>query len=520
MAVTLTALLDAPALELKPLVRVASAHAGIDWVSSSDLADPTPFLGSGQMVLTTGSQFQDADDDQVAHDDYVRRLLGAGVRALGFGTDVVRTGTPAALVEACERQGLPLVEVPYRVPFIAVIRFVADAVAREAHAREAWAFTAQRAVSLAALGAGGVTDALRALSHHLGRAVVLFDASGSATATITPGGLADPDFDAIAEEAGRMLRRGTRSSAELTTGRTLVTLQTFGRRRDLGGVLAVAGPRPLDAAETSVVTVAVALTEVSIVHGRAVRDGLAILRTQLIGLLVDGHIESARSILDALGERLPPVPASVFFVAEPGGSAESLGLLARSTGAVHADWAGGFVALLPAVDSEATDSWCAQLDVAGGLSALDDIAGLSIALDEAAIASKGATAGVCRRASRAGSILDQLTDTAARRIAEKRLEPVVSRADAGDLVEAATAWLRHNGQWDPAARELGIHRHTLKARVGLTASLLALDLSSFGDRVELWALLGARRDAGAGADDSPPPGRFRPPTPRTGAKRD
>ena len=38
-------------------------------------------------------------------DAYVRRLREAGVAALGFGTEVVRAGTPEALVEACTRAG-------------------------------------------------------------------------------------------------------------------------------------------------------------------------------------------------------------------------------------------------------------------------------------------------------------------------------------------------------------------------------------------------------------------------------
>ncbi|WP_438883381.1 PucR family transcriptional regulator ligand-binding domain-containing protein, partial [Bacillus cereus group sp. BC29] len=82
---------------------------------------------------------------------YVRRLAEHGIAALGFGTEVVRDGAPAELVEACTRHGLPLFEVPYRTPFIAVARFVADRVAADAYARSTWALRASRAISLAAL---------------------------------------------------------------------------------------------------------------------------------------------------------------------------------------------------------------------------------------------------------------------------------------------------------------------------------------------------------------------------------
>ena len=47
---------------------------------------------------------------------YVARLVAHGIAGLGFGTEVVRDGTPDALIEACERHGLPLFEVPYRTP--------------------------------------------------------------------------------------------------------------------------------------------------------------------------------------------------------------------------------------------------------------------------------------------------------------------------------------------------------------------------------------------------------------------
>ncbi len=65
------------------------------------------------------------------------------------------------------------------------------------------------------------------------------------------------------------------------------------------------------------------------------------------------------------------------------------------------------------------------------------------------------------------------------------------------LINAVTVWLSHNGAWDPAARELAVHRHTLRHRVSAVERLLSLDLSQFADRAELWAALQlARRSTG------------------------
>ena len=42
---------------------------------------------------------------------------------------------------------------------------------------------------------------------------------------------------------------------------------------------------------------------------------------------------------------------------------------------------------------------------------------------------------------------------------------------------------------DEAAQALGIHRHTVRARVAQAQQVLGLDLASFPARAELWAAL-------------------------------
>ena len=91
----------------------------IRWVHSSDLADPTPFLSEGLVLLTTGTQFPQGDGASEVYRAYVRRLAARGVVGLGFGTEVVRDGIPPALIDACRDERMPLFEVPYRTPFIA-----------------------------------------------------------------------------------------------------------------------------------------------------------------------------------------------------------------------------------------------------------------------------------------------------------------------------------------------------------------------------------------------------------------
>jgi purine catabolism regulator len=263
VATRLTTLLADRRLGLRLLTGRDGTEVG--WAHSSDLLDPTPFLETDNLLLTTGTQFA-ADAPAGAYDDYVSRLRAVGVAALGFGTEVVRV-TPEPLVAACARQDLPLLEVPYRTPFLALGRRIADARAEQDHARDLWALDAQRALSLAALSAERLVGVLEELSRRLAAVVLLLDARGEVLSEHGRPRFDDTDVGPVQTEARRLLHRRLRSGSALDLpsrsggpGR-LVTMQTLGRRDELRGVLAVALAERPDAAATAVITSALALAE-------------------------------------------------------------------------------------------------------------------------------------------------------------------------------------------------------------------------------------------------------------------
>lgn len=96
----------------------------VQWVHSSDLADPAPFLTPRTVLLTTGAQFK-GTLGRTAAEAYVSRLLAVGTTALGVGVGIRWDRIPPTLVEACERLQLPLIRVPYDTPFIAITRAAA-----------------------------------------------------------------------------------------------------------------------------------------------------------------------------------------------------------------------------------------------------------------------------------------------------------------------------------------------------------------------------------------------------------
>jgi purine catabolism regulator len=93
----------------------------------------------------------------------------------------------------------------------------------------------------------------------------------------------------------------------------------------------------------------------------------------------------------------------------------------------------------------------------------------------------------------AGSVLPLLADDAVRAFADGLLRPL-SEHDAtgrGDLVASLRAWLSRHGQWDAAAADLGVHRHTLRYRMRRVEEILGRSLDDPDVRMELWLALKA-----------------------------
>ncbi|MEU5212068.1 PucR family transcriptional regulator [Streptomyces sp. NPDC020742] len=93
----------------------------------------------------------------------------------------------------------------------------------------------------------------------------------------------------------------------------------------------------------------------------------------------------------------------------------------------------------------------------------------------------------------AGSVLPLLADDAVRAFADGLLR-ALREHDAtgrGDLVASLRAWLARHGQWDAAAADLGVHRHTLRYRMRRVEEILGRSLDDADVRMELWLALKA-----------------------------
>ncbi|MFF2493814.1 PucR family transcriptional regulator [Agromyces sp. NPDC058064] len=512
MKPTVQTLLDHPELALGLLTPAdalpdGALDAPVVWAHSSDLADPTPFLDAGHVLLTTGTQFADgaAADDGFA-ESFVRRLRERGIAALGFGTEVIRAGTPETLVAACLAQGLPLFEVPYRVPFIAIARTVADLIAEDAYARQAWALSAQRAISLAALRPDGLSATLAELSHRLGAWVGLIDATGSLDREAPEGGLAQPALGEVVGEARSMLRRGQRASrtllaAESTESPQRMTLQTLGGGGALRGVLAIGDSAELDQAGREVVTSVIALAGLALEQNRDLDRARGHLRSGLLSGILAGDTALAERVSAEMWGPLPEPPLRIMVTDAPLTQADRLTELLE----LRVEERAGrlffgrddeqYVLVVEEADAPLAEEIAAEFELPVGVS--DPVGGGAVAqaheqalraLDRA----RESGAGVVNfdEISRQG-VLAFLARTDARAVALATLAPLTEHdaANGTSLVVTTRTWLEHGGQFDATAQALGVHRHTVRSRIALAERLLGRDLSGFHARADLWAAL-------------------------------
>ncbi|MDX3480570.1 PucR family transcriptional regulator, partial [Streptomyces scabiei] len=98
----------------------------------------------------------------------------------------------------------------------------------------------------------------------------------------------------------------------------------------------------------------------------------------------------------------------------------------------------------------------------------------------------------------AGSVLPLLGDDAVRAFADSLLRPLREHdaTGRGDLVASLRAWLSRHGQWDAAAADLGVHRHTLRYRMRRVEEIVGRSLDDPDVRMELWLALKATAAAG------------------------
>lgn len=465
---------------LSPMPGFTAPETEVTAVHISELDDPTPYLGGGELLLTTGLVLPTS---QLGCQRYVARLVEAGVSALGFGLGPVVQSVPEQLVAACRSAGLPLLVVPAPTPFQLISRAYWTSLSRATEQQLTDAVVAQRALIAAATSPDPAAAILRRLAGVVGGWAALLDATGAVTEAYPP--TAGAELDELHAEVARLEVAGAHSSVSLTVADHIVVMFPLAVGERVSGYLAASSPRRFDQAQRGVVVTAAALLSLGTAHEQRTEPVVEATRRCVALLLDDGHVEAARQLAARTGT---PVPGREL-------------CLLTVRGRHGADLARAVARWCPDALSVQTDDrtlWSAvpadHPDAASLLPVLR-------AADEtaAAVLTEPVAVGLLGPArARAQRTLATLAPgrvlVPSQRVpgdVAAAVEDFVGRAPA-EVVEALVGYLRSRGQWEQASRLIGLHRNTVRYRVGRARDLLGLDLDDPDVAAEAWLALRAR----------------------------
>jgi purine catabolism regulator len=488
-------------------------------VHISELLDPTPWLSGGELLLTTGMQLAEEEQQRT----FVRMLVDHHLAGLGFGTGIGHDEIPPAVADEAERLGFPLFEVPYEMPFIAITEKAFARLVNEQYEVLQRGIAVHRRLEQLVLEQRGLQEVARALSAAIGGTIVMLDWQGEEIASANfrrelPAGA----LDAIRAEAESRNTAGRPVAFEPVheglSGRALalpVAAEPQGGPR--AWIIAIRDTGGLGEFERLILHQAVTIVALELMRRRVVRDTERRLAGDILAEVVAGELDEAE-----LRGRLRPfgvgTSASVliFAVADPEAAENALetALIEAGSAALVASRDGLLCAVVDgSVEDPVALAARARTTLArdhgpvrAAASRPAEVAHLKRAFFEARYALE-ATKMLDGRAPDVSSwrdlgalqfLLSVQENEALRLFRESVLGPIESGEGeyGGELLRSLEAFVEHNGQWERAARELFCHRHTLRYRIRRIEQLTGRDLSSARDRIEFWLALKARELVG------------------------
>jgi purine catabolism regulator len=506
--VTLDQLLEKLPPGLEILHDGGSGSGLLRWVEPSELEDPTPYLLDGEFLLTAGLPFADEPEDLPLADTYVQRLVTAGVAALGFGLEPYFDAVPPALVEACVRHNLTLVEVPGTVPFAAIgLAFSQLLESDNAKLFRQLADT-NRQLMRAVLSPRPEHELLAALTQRVPVWAVLVGADGRVRARMGTG----VELTALQQILDRLLG-GSGPRVEMDSfdvpGSALVFGHPLRSTRDANlGALILGADQPLTPSQNSVVSAAVGLLELLVRQRTSGSLAPSQLATALLlhpDSLATGsarHINQLRDLLaqSTSSTRSAPLRVVQGIKAEPAawpaGESPVRELLQWrrlfDTKLVEITEYGFAAVTRLKVD----DALLGEVEKLGWRLVIGDateLAGLAGAYQRAgSLRSRVVNTGKSVRVDEvswtvAGLLGREAGAMLAGRLLEPLLEQEPERRDA--QLAVLRSWLGENGSWDATAKVLGLHRNSVRRQINAVAELLDADLNKAQVRAELWIAL-------------------------------
>lgn len=493
MALSLRDVLDAPDLRLS----LASGHddmldAAVRWVSVTELLDPRPWLDGGELVLTTGLQL--GTDE--AHCSWVQRVAERAPAGLGFGTGLTHDRIPAAFVRAAQEARLPVLEVPYETPFLAVNRFAADRISAAYYGRFERLLDAHDELSRSLLSGHGLATLVATLSRRIRAPVSVIDSHGSVLAS-EPANAAWPVEQVLlfGQPHPSPGLPPTRLSVQPVVSDGITVAYLCARQHQREG---------------DILPYATSLVGLELARRHAVLAGRRELAGQVIEDLVRSvispteaerrltsfglDVNSPHTVLlagaDCDPRRLRSLPWSIHPLTEDGREPLVTGLVGDHLAVVVATGQPVHEIARTVADYLRHIGDGVRVGIGGTHTGVGGLRWSFFEAREALARGPGVHDHQPLDLSR---LLLSNQDFPLAELGREVLRPLLD-ADArrpGDLVGTLRAFLDADGSVSAVARELFVHRNTVRYRLGQIERLTGTNLSSTRDRVQLWLALRA-----------------------------
>ena len=515
---TVGSLVDGCGLELA----AGSSEAGerrIRWVHITELEDPTPWLSGGELLLTTGIQLT----TEAKQRSFAELLVSHELAGLGFGTGFSAERLPSALVEEADARGLPLFEVPYEMPFIAITEYAFGRLVNEQYDVLQRAGEVHERLERLVLEGRGLDQVLASIAAAAGGGALVLDATGREIArTARRRAPTTAEVNAIAAAVAARERSGEISPFEPVPellGERALAVPVSGRRdaSAIAWLAVVAEGDALGPFERLIARQAAMVVGLELMRERVVHETERRLAGDLLSEALSGRFDA-----DELAGRLRPfgigseAAVAVFELDDPRDAettAEARMAELGVRGLVATTQIAGRALLCAILATDDREPRAAAAEIRSGLAASD-------ARVRAAV-SRPAGVGSLRRAFHEARCALEATslangdgpdvashedlgaftlllalqdDDALRAYSDGLLEPIEETEGeyGGELLRSLEAFIENNGNWERAARSLYCHRHTLRYRMRKIEELTGRDLGRATDRIELWLALRAR----------------------------
>lgn len=499
--VTLVQLVAALGPALVPLNEAARAAVQIDGIHISELRDPAPYLEGGELLLTTGMSLGGSPGEVR---EYVERLHVRGVSALGLGVGLSLDDAPEVLRDACTELGLPLLVVPADQRFVHITRVYWDLVAASGRATLVAQLGTQTALVREAGKPDGVAGVVSMVAQAVGGWAAYIPLHG-ADPVIWPESLAGV-LPGLQAEVRRFAERGNVGAATFPLHGYDVVAHPVGSGAQIRGAFAVGmGRRPSTADKQVILTATAAIGLRERVQG----DAVSLTRSvgeAVVNLLIAGEATAAQALIETTGGSALPATVRVLAFPIPDDRRSQQAGPARLDAMIADLVHRGLIS--PAAAERSRPARAATVSGVGvlllsGPQASDGPADMQAGADATTLT--GALSEVVRPAELAGAVtaaIRRVRDAAEGEVVTARhssgpgegedaIERLASYTRA-PLVETVRAYLRHRGGWEAAARELAIHRNTIRNRIRIVQEELGIDLDDPDLSARLWLALRAR----------------------------